>query len=115
MQGSWFFYTQIIDNFHEGFWLWFSLPFFLLLPHGHFGVLEGFSLQINLVSDLDSWSDFLGIPKKVFNSLQLYRVQKLKGYSLIVKLSKEYLMNHLASPSYYLISFLVFWSCLKTQ
>lgn len=53
------------------------------------GVLEGFSLQINLVSDLDAWSDFLDIPKKVFDSLPLYRVQKRKRYSLNVKLSKE--------------------------
>jgi hypothetical protein len=60
-----------------------------------------------LVSDLDAWSDFLDIPKKVFNSLLLYRVQKLKRYSLNVKLSKENLMNHLASHSYYLISLLV--------
>jgi hypothetical protein len=71
-----------------------------------------FSLQINLVSDLDAWSDLLDIPKKVFNSLPLYRVQKLKRYSLNVKLWKEYLINHLASPSYYLISFLVFMSFL---
>jgi hypothetical protein len=50
----------------KAFALVFS-PFFLL-PHGHFGVLEGFSLQINLLSDLDAWSDFLDIPKEVFNS-----------------------------------------------
>jgi hypothetical protein len=79
------------------------------------GVLEGLSLKIDLVSDLDAWSDFLDILKKVFNSLPLYRVQKLKRYNLDVKLSKESLMNHLASLSYYLISLLVFMSCLKTQ
>jgi hypothetical protein len=79
--------------------LWFSLPFSILLPHSHFGVLEDFSLQINLISDLDAWSDFLDIREKVFNSLPLYRVRKLKRYSLNVKLSKEYLMNHLASLS----------------
>jgi hypothetical protein len=88
--------------------LWFSLHFSLLLPHNHFGVLEVyFSLQIRLVSNLDAWSDFLDIPKKAFNSLPLYRVQKLKRYSWNVKLSKEYLMNHLTPLSYYLISLLV--------
>jgi hypothetical protein len=61
-----------------------------------------------LVSNLDTWSDFLDIPKKVFNSLPLYRVQKLKRYSLNVKLSKEYLMNHLAPLLYYLISLIVY-------
>jgi hypothetical protein len=80
---------------------WFSLPFSLLLPHNHFRVLEVFPLQIKLVSDLDAWDDFLDIPKKVFNSLPLYQVQKTQK---IVKLLKEYLMNHLTSLPYYLIS-----------
>jgi hypothetical protein len=80
--------------------LWFSLPFSLLLPHNHFGVLEVyFSLQIRLVSNLDAWSDFLDIPKKAFNSLPLYRVQELKRYSWNVKLSKEYFMNHFDTSS----------------
>jgi uncharacterized membrane protein YGL010W len=63
---------------------------------------------MRLVSNLDVWSDFLDIPKKAFNSLPLYRVQKLKRYSLNVKLSKEYLMNHLTHLFYYLISLLVY-------
>jgi hypothetical protein len=74
MQGS-LFSTQIIDNFRESFCFGF-LFFSLLLSHGHFGVLEAFPLQIRLVSDLDARDDFLDIPKKVFNSLLLYRVQK---------------------------------------
>jgi hypothetical protein len=67
-----------------------------------------FSLQIRLVSNLDAWSDFLDISKKAFNSLPLYRVQKLKRYSWNVKLLKEYLMNHLTPLPYYLISLLVY-------
>jgi hypothetical protein len=63
----------MIDNFHQSLYFSFSLPLSLLLPHSHLGVLEGFSLQINLVSDLDAWSDFLDIPKKAFDSLPLYR------------------------------------------
>jgi hypothetical protein len=65
MQGPWFFHTNH-KQLSSKLILWFSLPLSLLLPHDHFGVLEGFSLQINLVSDLDVWSDFLGIPKKAF-------------------------------------------------
>jgi len=103
------FSTQIIDNFHENFCFGFLSLFFLILPHDHFGVLEVyFSLQIRLVRNLDAWSDFLDIPKKAFNWLPLYRVQKLKRYSLNVKLSKEYLMNHLTPLPYYLIWLLVY-------
>jgi len=109
MQGSLFFHT----NHRQLPWkrlLWFSLHFSLILPHDHFGVLEVyFSLQIRLVSNLDAWSDFLDISKKAFNSLPLYRVQKLKRYSLNVKLSNEYLMNHLTPLPYYLISLLVYF------